>query len=159
MVQSVMVSDRDGVDTLKAGRRGYKSSLTKARNVISTEISEYQAEVNPIFLERRIDTWKERLAKYLAANDAVVCHPKAVTLDDNPDAEAHQAAFNKAWAQVVTFRRTYKAQEPSPADGESGTVAGSNPPLPKLDIKNQGTQGRNIPLGIHEMATTMEQLR
>lgn len=103
------MSDREEIQALKASRSGYKSALTRARNVAESSLEDYVVGDDPILLENFIGHWDARLQKYLDAEDQVICGLASDVKDADPAVDEHVKAFFKAKSIINGFRRDVEA--------------------------------------------------
>lgn len=131
--------EHEALVSLKAKRRGLKSSLTKIRRA-ACEVVENFANGDPSLLEEYLGTWKTRLQKFLEAEDMVACHEDADTIDLDKDTVEHEDAFFRVKIKIQGYRREFDAgviqqEQRSPVPASTSGPGRPNPTLPKLDAR------------------------
>ncbi|XP_059078478.1 uncharacterized protein LOC131876950 [Tigriopus californicus] len=132
------MSNREAIQTLKASRSGFKSALTRARNMVKVSLDEYVDGEDHSLSENLLRHWDDHLQKFLAADDQVMCGLASDMKDADPAVDDHVQAFLKPQVLITGYRREVEAvnrQTMVNSNVAAPIPDGRHPVLPRLDAK------------------------
>ena len=94
--------------------------MARIRNSVEPEIEDFNEGNDPTVLENYMEPWKEKLQKFLDAEDRVMGNLSADQNDSDKDIQEHERAFHIAKTTVLGLRREYDIAQVQPPSAGSG---------------------------------------